>query len=508
MKKYYFLIIVALILGLVLTGCSLLSNVGQVPTTEQSGITYLTKGTEALPESFPLYAGQDWLVGEVLVWDDGIELCVKYQLDPAIFADGWGITETHLAVADDVSLIPQTKKGNPIPGQFPYGDDELEGVAFYEECISFEDLGVECGEELVIAAHAAIEKVECEVLTEAPYGGSRVVDSSQGLRWDYVPIKMARSNPDAVLTFEVGHNESYFFSLGFQEDRPEFLPADNAWVIVEFDIPIQNGPGDDLQVIEDTWGLPYPDETAAVSVSQDNINWTYLGEADNQSPISNYHTISDFDLDGTGLDWVKYVKVQDTSNRVDFLTRPNADGYDLNAIVALQDYQECTIYDESAWGAVIQGNEQFEGENWATYFEYTTCCWEEELTIPAYGATATEPIKVTSTHSLTAGHTYQFVASGTCNWRVPPSSGGYLADAEYWLRNDQYGSGWTKMNPGSIAIWDGSSPVNIDWGVYNDSHIYTIEYIPSADGPMTFYFYDDYYGDNSDSLTLKIYSCF
>ena len=43
MKKYYFLIIVALILGLVLTGCSLLSNVGQVPSYEQSGFTYLTK---------------------------------------------------------------------------------------------------------------------------------------------------------------------------------------------------------------------------------------------------------------------------------------------------------------------------------------------------------------------------------------------------------------------------------------------------------------------------------
>jgi len=42
MKKLYYLIVLALILGLVLTGC-LLSNVGQVPTTEQSGITYLTK---------------------------------------------------------------------------------------------------------------------------------------------------------------------------------------------------------------------------------------------------------------------------------------------------------------------------------------------------------------------------------------------------------------------------------------------------------------------------------
>ena len=42
MKKLYYLIVLTLILGLVLTGC-LLSNVGQVPTSEQSGITYLTK---------------------------------------------------------------------------------------------------------------------------------------------------------------------------------------------------------------------------------------------------------------------------------------------------------------------------------------------------------------------------------------------------------------------------------------------------------------------------------
>jgi hypothetical protein len=44
MKKLYYLIVIVLILGLALTGCSLLSNVGQVPTTEQSGITCLTKG--------------------------------------------------------------------------------------------------------------------------------------------------------------------------------------------------------------------------------------------------------------------------------------------------------------------------------------------------------------------------------------------------------------------------------------------------------------------------------
>jgi len=44
MKKLYYLIVLTLILGLVLTGCSLLSNVGQTPTTGQSGVAYLTKG--------------------------------------------------------------------------------------------------------------------------------------------------------------------------------------------------------------------------------------------------------------------------------------------------------------------------------------------------------------------------------------------------------------------------------------------------------------------------------
>ena len=43
MKKLYYLIILTVILGLVLTGC-FLSNVGQVPTNEQSGITYSMRG--------------------------------------------------------------------------------------------------------------------------------------------------------------------------------------------------------------------------------------------------------------------------------------------------------------------------------------------------------------------------------------------------------------------------------------------------------------------------------
>ena len=44
MKKLSYLIVLSLILGLVLTGCSLLSNIRQAPATDQSVVTYLTKG--------------------------------------------------------------------------------------------------------------------------------------------------------------------------------------------------------------------------------------------------------------------------------------------------------------------------------------------------------------------------------------------------------------------------------------------------------------------------------
>jgi len=151
MKKYYFLIILTLILGLVLTGC-LLSNVGQVPTTEQSGITYLTKaGTETDPDVFTLYAGQTIPVGTVSVWNDGVELHVTYNT-----TGGWEMTETHLAVATSIDDIPQ-KNGNPPPGQFPHKHENLGGVTIDEYVISLN--GWEGETELYIAAHASLLKL-------------------------------------------------------------------------------------------------------------------------------------------------------------------------------------------------------------------------------------------------------------------------------------------------------------------------------------------------------------
>jgi hypothetical protein len=152
MKKFIYLIVLALILSLVLTGC-LLSNVGQVPTSEQSGIAYLTKGSPGVPDVFTLYAGQTIPVGTVKVWNDGVNLYVKYET-----TGGWKMTETHLAVVTNPGDFPITKKGNPKVGLFPYSEENI-FTDIWEKTIELAELGVlwtTWDDPLYIAAHAVV----------------------------------------------------------------------------------------------------------------------------------------------------------------------------------------------------------------------------------------------------------------------------------------------------------------------------------------------------------------
>ena len=228
MKKLSYLIVLTLILGLVLTGCTLLSNVGQVPATEQSGMTYVTKGgpTESEAESFPLYAGQDWEVGEVLVWNDDTRVCVKYRLfdgtgeDPEnVVGEGWGIYETHVDAATSLEGIPQ-KNGNPPPGKLRYGEDDLTGEAMAGPyCIPFEDIiGFTeeldlCGTPIVIAAHAVVKKeiitfdtcmIDFEEFSEYDDISSVATDCGEVLfrMVDYTPLMSLSVGDTATLTIK------------------------------------------------------------------------------------------------------------------------------------------------------------------------------------------------------------------------------------------------------------------------------------------------------------------
>jgi hypothetical protein len=109
----------------------------------------VTAHTEDDPSRTDLMAGQDIDAGDVLVWNDGGNLYVKFEA-----ADGWCIAETHVAVGASPEEIPQTKKENPIPGKFL-------NSALYSPCEESPDpyvipLEWAGGDTIYVAAHAAV----------------------------------------------------------------------------------------------------------------------------------------------------------------------------------------------------------------------------------------------------------------------------------------------------------------------------------------------------------------
>lgn len=70
--------------------------------------------TENNPFVTDLIAGRHTDVGDIKIWNDDQFLYVKIQT-----VGRWCLMSTHVAVAWDLSGIPQ-KNGNPIPGRFPY----------------------------------------------------------------------------------------------------------------------------------------------------------------------------------------------------------------------------------------------------------------------------------------------------------------------------------------------------------------------------------------------------
>jgi hypothetical protein len=102
------------------------------------------------PYSTDLIAAQHYDAGDVLVWNTGDFLYVNFTT-----ADDWSLSETHLHVATSAGGIPQTKKGNPIPGRFDYKGEHDPLVPWFEYKIPNT---WDVDDTLYIAAHAVVCK--------------------------------------------------------------------------------------------------------------------------------------------------------------------------------------------------------------------------------------------------------------------------------------------------------------------------------------------------------------
>jgi hypothetical protein len=429
MKKSYYLIVLVLILGLALTGCSLLSNVGQVPTTEQSGISYLTKATEGDPFVTTLFAGQDIDVGTVSVWNDEDYLYVEYVVD----TEYWCLTETHLHVAIPPENIPQ-KKGNPIPGKFDY-KSEHDCVTNYTYEIP---LTWAPDTQLSIAAHAVV----CQ----------RAGNFIAGLN---LPDTVTFSVIDHYCGGPAYFPHVYINGLSIGELDVYGWCVDTDHTIDQYIVYTAN--------IYSSYET-LPDGLIEYPENLDLVNWILnQGFVGQDSACGGTYTYSDVQL-------AIWTLIEDIIGEVVI---------------------ECGC--ETAWG----DGEDFPGKNWATYFTYIVPLHQIEVF-----AVSSEPVEI----NLDSG-SYKFVVSGTAF-----AGGKYTEDiefdAKYSITHSDSGDTWTDEvsgyeSHGSKLLDLQVDGISVDWGIFNDDHIY--EYLWTGGGVVEFCIYDIYYPNNTGYLTVEIY---
>lgn len=151
--------------------------------------------------------------------------------------------------------------------------------------------------------------------------GSEVVSFVQGRRKDYGIISSEFSNPKRATgvpqNSDVPGSPANFVSLGFGGE-----------ITLKLLNPIANGPGNDLRVVETSFGNPScgsNKERIRVFVSENGITWRLAGDG---------CLDADFDLNSAGLSKALFVRLRDISLRSDFPTG-DANGYDLDGIVCL-----------------------------------------------------------------------------------------------------------------------------------------------------------------------------
>ena len=110
----------------------------------------------------PLLAGQTIPAGTVTTYNDDSNIYVHYSATAP-----WLLGEVHVAVADSLAGIPQTKRGNPIPGRFAYSASFAPGITEYIVAIP-RVAALAAAHQIVVATHAVVHAPENEGVEVRP----------------------------------------------------------------------------------------------------------------------------------------------------------------------------------------------------------------------------------------------------------------------------------------------------------------------------------------------------
>jgi hypothetical protein len=334
--------------------------------------------TEDEPHKVTLLAGQTDPIGEVHVWNDADTLYVKFVYT----GPDCGFLEVHLQVDEGTfSEDILTKKGNPIPGQFE--KSYKPGGCFAENTFTY-DLAAEnfdCDDPLVIAAHAALGREEAMTFEsnvgDTVYGpiSSNDMPTDWGTAgsavraYNWLGYTRDLSNPDQIPACTTNPLSSLSWNWGFGLN-PTYSP----------DIPgvlwISTAPN------TEQWGVDsWRKFVESYEVPGYPIASSLQVNADNYYVVSNGETIGSDDDIFNGPETYAFYPMEGP-NTLEFVTENWAQGSPTDYCDQLRNpngvtYKGTVSYyadGETAWGCGTDNCIDFDGKNWATYFEYTVQC--------------------------------------------------------------------------------------------------------------------------------------
>jgi hypothetical protein len=162
MKKGLFLAVVGLIVALAIA----------IP---------VVAGADGGAETAELYAGRNADVGDVNVSYDSVSgnLTVEF----VVTSENWTLAEAHVHVGKTIEDIPQTKKGNPIPGKFEYSAEYAPADRITSDSFVIALGPIDEGDTVYVAAHAEVVELDSQdeiVQDESAWGDG---EGFKGANW-------------------------------------------------------------------------------------------------------------------------------------------------------------------------------------------------------------------------------------------------------------------------------------------------------------------------------------
>ena len=317
-------------------------------------------------ENFPLFAGQDWLVGDVIVTNTIGSVCVKLVLNQETIAAHYLMTEVHIAIGDVLKDIPQSR-GNPVPGKFPINLKLIPGQSEYSVCIPFST-----DDPIFIAAHAVVARPElshaapfCEVSsttsTDLVNGGDAVVAWGNPNPWD-VQMEENLNLGDPDWLWDAQYVTSTVADIGGMVDFVHHFNIPGLPLSAYLKIAADNAFAYHFNAGAEVYENLAPDWRTQAAL----LNFDWPSVVIDPSPTG-WSQVYGYDV------LPSIVKGANTL----YVTGINADWTTTNPMVnpAAVIYQLCGTYkdidevadSETAWG----GTTDFPGKNWANHIEYT-----------------------------------------------------------------------------------------------------------------------------------------